>query len=509
MRKRNRSEGRRAPYGTARRMRRVLLLSAAAAAAVIVLLLALYAATARRILSGGALRSWINDEPEVTMLDYDDAVSTWPGRIRVKNLRIRGSDRNVQWIVRLETARIDYSVLELAARRFHATRVRGSGLSFRLRNKLDPKDPHKPPLSYLPKIEGFSDPPLVTGGPSRRFPEGDHPWAVRVDDLSIDDLREIWMDVYHYRGSARLEGGFFLRSGLLARVGPASIRITGGDLRIGDDPAADGLTGRIDAKIDPYDPRQYRGDRVWEKTSGRFRLDGRSPSLEYLNYFLRTSAEPRLDGGAGSLHVDTTVQNGIGRGEVRLIAREAVARLSNAEIRGHADVRMRVARWELEPRVLEVAGTVVELSDVRATRAGGERDWWGRFDVPAGRVGGGLTARVRARCRDARPLYTMFGPDLPAWTRGLVELEDFSASAFVTLRSDLTRVRDLDASGGRFHIVGEYVDARGRTRGAFLIQTGALSLGVGVRDRRTSLRVFGALNWYAKARDLGDGKEES
>ena len=122
---------------------------------------------------------------------------------------------------------------------------------------------------------------------------------------------------------------------------------------------------------------------------------------------------------------------------------------------------------------------------------------------------GGLEARVRARCRDARPLYTIFGPDLPAWTRGLVELEDFSASASVALKRSLTRVRELDASGGKFHIRGEYAAARAGRRGAFLIETGSLSLGVAVQDRRTRLRVVGAREWYEKARDLDEDKEVS
>ena len=490
-------------------VKRIAVRSALAVGGLAFLLLALYPAVARRLLSGPALRSWINTEPELAMLDYDEAVSVWPGRIRVKNLRIRGSDPNVQWIIRLADARVDYSVAELLARRFHAVRVRGTGLSFRLRNKLDAEDPHKPPISLLPSIPGFADPPLRSGGPTRRFPEGDHPWAVRVDNLSIADLNEIWIDVYRYRGPAHLKGGFFLRSGLLARVGPASIEVGGGDLRIGEDPVALGLKGEIEARIGAYDPRRYRGDRVWEKTSGKVQLEGRSESIRYLNYFLRTSREPRLDGGLGSIRVDCVVEQGIGRGEVRLAARGASARLSDGEVRGSAEVRLRIPRWPLETRALDIAGSVVELRDVWATKAGKSRDWWGRFEVVSGRVKGGLEARVRARCRDARPLYTIFGPNLPAWTRGLVELEDFSASASVALRPSLTRVRGLDASGGKFHILGEYAEARTQRRGAFLVETGALSVGIAVRDQRTNLRLLGARGWYEKARDLSEEKEVS
>ena len=135
---------------------RIVLAVLLGLAALALLLLPVYALVARRLLSGPTLRAWINTEPELAMLDYDEAVSTWPGRIRVKNLRIRGSDPNVQWIIRLEEARVDYSMTALLGRRFRAVRVRGRGMSFRLRNKLDPADPHKPPISLLPRIEGFA-----------------------------------------------------------------------------------------------------------------------------------------------------------------------------------------------------------------------------------------------------------------------------------------------------------------------------------------------------------------
>jgi hypothetical protein len=92
-----------------------------------------YAASARWLLSGPRLRSWINTSPETTLLDWDEAVSRWPGVVRIKNLRIRGSDANVEWEIRLADARADFSVAALLSRTFRVERVAGTGLSFRLR----------------------------------------------------------------------------------------------------------------------------------------------------------------------------------------------------------------------------------------------------------------------------------------------------------------------------------------------------------------------------------------
>jgi hypothetical protein len=88
--------------------------------------LAAYQAAAHWLLSGPKLRALINASPVSLSLDYGEATSIWPGRLMIKNLRVRGSDQNVQWIIRLDAARVD-SVLALGRRSFRAKRIRGTG----------------------------------------------------------------------------------------------------------------------------------------------------------------------------------------------------------------------------------------------------------------------------------------------------------------------------------------------------------------------------------------------
>src|SRR6266540_6808442 len=87
------------------------------------------------VVSGRLLRKWVNSDPEELLLDYDTASSWIPGEIRIRGLRIRGSDQNVQWFFRMEKATISISLLDLLHKQFHATRVRAEGLVFRLREK--------------------------------------------------------------------------------------------------------------------------------------------------------------------------------------------------------------------------------------------------------------------------------------------------------------------------------------------------------------------------------------
>src|SRR5712691_3431877 len=112
------------------------------------------------IVSGRLLRNWVNTDPEELLLDYESGSSWVPGILRLRGLTMRGSDDNVQWWFRMEEAKISISLFDLLHKRFHATSVRASGLVFRLREKEEKKELSSPHLARVPKISGFTDPPL-------------------------------------------------------------------------------------------------------------------------------------------------------------------------------------------------------------------------------------------------------------------------------------------------------------------------------------------------------------
>lgn len=473
--------------------RRVLVLVVA-----LVLPLAAYAAASRWLLSGPRLRALINADPESLLLDYDEATSLWPGRVTITNLRIRGSDQNVQWIIRLATARVDYSVLALAQRTFRVERLRGEELSFFLRNKLEPANVAA--AAVLPPVPGFADPPLrsdpVQGPPS----EGD-PWRVDVRTLSIGHFDEIWIDAFHYRGVARLEGGFFLRPGLLARIGPARVHFDGGQTSIGGVPAAISVAGTVSGAFEPFEPPLVHGSEVWQRVSGEVALDTRFERLVSLQYLARPAPDARLEDGAGRGTIRATIAHGIAKGELRLAIAEGTVRLRELKLHGNADLRLSIPQWNLMSGPLEVSGSRLALSDVRSSGSDESRRWWGRFDVRSGTIGKTTSAEIQATTRDARPLLALFSADLPAWTRGLVNLDDFSATATVDAGPSLTRVRDLDARGGSFHIQGHYLRSNGSREGAFLIESGALSLGLELEQSATKIRLLGAKAWFDEQPD--------
>jgi hypothetical protein len=466
------------------------------------LALAAYDAAAHWLLSGPKLRALINADPESLSLDYDQATSFWPGRVTIKNLRIRGSDQNVQWIIRLANARVDYSVLALARRTFRVRSLRGTGLSFSLRNKLEPAELEAANVAVLPAVPGFADPPLRSAQVQGAEPEGD-PWRIDVRTLFINHFDEIWIDAFHYRGVARLEGGFFLRPGLLARIGPARISFESGETRIGRAPVGISVSGIVSGAFEPFEPPSVHGSEVWQKASGEVTLDARFERLQSLEHLVRSAAGTRLEDGAGKGTIRATIEHGIAKGEVRLAVHDGSVRLEKLALQGEADLRLLIPRWNLTSGPLEVSGSRLALSEVRSSGSDASRRWWGRFHVPSGKIGTTTSAGIEATTRDARPLLALFAADLPAWTRGLVDLDDFTATATVDIGPSLTRVRGLDARGGSFHIQGHYLRQKTNREGAFLIESGALNLGLELQRDATKIRLLGAKRWFEEQPDGG------
>lgn len=456
-----------------------------------------YAATTRWLLTGPKLHQIINEHPRSFTIDWDEARSPWPGRVRIRNLRLTGSDPNVEWTVRLENAELRFSVLALLRRTFLCEQLVGSGLTFALRSKLEPKEARTADLSLLPQIPGFSDPPLKS--PNDRFRVDTHPWLVNVRSVAIDRFEDIWVDALRYQGLARVEGGFLLRPMHLARIGPALVRFDGGSLRVGKASEPVTLAGTLATTTLPFDPRSNPLPEALKQFSIDLKVEIRTPHLHTLGEFVRFPDGVQLEGKGPVINATATMREGIAEGRVAVAIRGGAARTRTYVLRGDLDADVPVKKWNLlAAPSLDISGTRLSLTDVRATGSEESRDWWGRFEVPTGRVGTTASGRVEAHCRDARPLMAVLGVELPAWTRGLLKLDDFGATASVSATPGAIRVRDLDAAGGDFKILGQFAHDGKVARGAFLIESGILVIGVEVTPAGTKVRPLFARQWYEK-----------
>jgi hypothetical protein len=84
-----------------------------------------------------ALLPIVNREPDDFLMAYERAYTLWPGVAHVRGFRLRNQNRTLQWQLEVEEADVTIDLLDLFGKTFSATRVRATGVAFRLRRKLD------------------------------------------------------------------------------------------------------------------------------------------------------------------------------------------------------------------------------------------------------------------------------------------------------------------------------------------------------------------------------------
>ena len=78
----------------------------------------------------------INRKPDHLLIEWSDAKMLVPGRIEVRDLRIRGNQRRVQWYLEVEQAKLSIDLWALKNKTFRTESVRGEGVRFLLRQRL-------------------------------------------------------------------------------------------------------------------------------------------------------------------------------------------------------------------------------------------------------------------------------------------------------------------------------------------------------------------------------------
>jgi hypothetical protein len=206
----------------------------------------IYLVGANVLLSTSLFASIVDRDPESIDVRYSRAWTLLPGRIHAQNLSIRGRDRNVEWLLDLDEADFDVSLLGLAKKRFACSRVHGRGIDFWVRRRLgaEPSSPRE--VADLPPIPGLGPYSLVPIGPPERsdWSDAEYPlWSIRLEHITAEDVRTIWIDHVRLEGSQRIDGRFYFKPLRVLDIGPATVRVARGALLRGSRTIADGLDG--------------------------------------------------------------------------------------------------------------------------------------------------------------------------------------------------------------------------------------------------------------------------
>ena len=262
---------------------------AAWVAGVTAALLAIYLVGINVFVRTRMLRSALSEDPEEMLVDYTSAYSVIPGQVHVEGLSIRGSDWNIQWILRIDKCDFRFSPLDFLHRRFHASHVRGDGLTFRVRLRVDEATPEH--VAALPPVPGFGEFPHRKPGPQPPPPTDAQYrlWSVQLEDVDAQDVHEIWVDTLRYAGNLRVRGRWIFRPMRWLDVGPAVVDAAPLDISYGPHVLAQGLRGSIGVTVHPFDLRGPQGIHILQEVSADVRLKGLLRAADTLESLLPVS----------------------------------------------------------------------------------------------------------------------------------------------------------------------------------------------------------------------------
>jgi hypothetical protein len=467
--------------------------------ALLVLALPALLVLATNIVLQKRLRAWVNTDPERTYLEYADARSDFPGRVFVKGLVLRSRDANTEWIARVGEARLKVSLFDLTHKRFHATFVRGSGLSFRLRERLTPEELKPGVVERQPAIVGFPSPPRVDPA-ARERPEDPSTWRVSVEDLALDRVGEIWVEGFRFEGDGRVEGSFALHPTMTAEVKPSRLTISSGRLSFGRDPAVTPLSGKVRCSIPEFRTHDYPGNDIWKIIEGRARLGGDLPSLAFLNALLGDPERPRFGDAKGTIAMTANVGSGAGSGGMRIDAHDVVVRFGSDAIRSRSVADLKAKRVDFARGTADFSGSTLAIEDAVVLGRDAERGWSGRFTFAPSRFDmrtGLWTTRVAARATSPEPILTMLDVTVPDLSMKLIHMLDLDARADVELAKRRLEVHRLTAEGNGALVEGEYSKKGSAARGSFLVSKGILHVGVEVDGSgKAKLKVLRSRRWF-------------
>ncbi|HMJ13701.1 MAG TPA: hypothetical protein VK524_19925, partial [Polyangiaceae bacterium] len=297
-----------------------------------------YVLGATLILRAHLLERWLNSDPDDLSVRFDSAWSFVPGEVKVRGLRVRVQDSNVQFLLTIDEANASIALFELMQRRFHVTEVEAKGTRFSMRNRFEDVAGQELRARAYPPIEGFADPPLKGWKvPHRKL--GAQPFQIEIERVDAEVL-ELWILEYRYEGPARARGGFRLIPRERVRVGPAELELAGGKLWFGKDrPLAEPLKATLRCRLEDFDVRATHGWHVFDHVSAKGSLAASIRGLESTRAYLHGSAVT-VGAGAGTLSADLGLDKGRFLPGSRATYRSARIEFSKAPARLTGDVSL-------------------------------------------------------------------------------------------------------------------------------------------------------------------------
>jgi len=253
----------------------------------------------------------INNKPEKMQVQWDEARSLIPGIIHLEGLSVRGQSRKQQWYVELTGGRVHMSLLALATKTFKTYSFDGSGLDFRLRKRQLPENPPLKTAEFAPEIPGLAvdEPPFP---PKQKRTKQKSPWKIVLHDVHIDEFEQLWILAMRLTAQGSIDADMSIELG----GGALSMQRVRMDLENAEfvamgNPVIQKMQLGIDARMEPFVPKDAKGLAILKSVSGTVKVSGISKGAALINSLLANVEAVEVGSSGGQLDSSIQIENGV------------------------------------------------------------------------------------------------------------------------------------------------------------------------------------------------------
>jgi hypothetical protein len=266
-----------------------------------------YLVAVNALLRFGGVEWFVNSSTDDAHLTLGPSHTWFPGRVEARDLKLRFQDQNVQFELVLAHATARLSLLGLAKKRLHVRAIDADGVRFRFRHKVVSVAGNERRLVHFPRIEGFSDPPILVPQPPTDKTKN---WAFLLENVRARGV-ELWVMEYRYTGIADVRGAFELAPGRKLWVGPARLDLRSGALGVGEKrPLASNVHGGMEFRFKETNPDPIPGLQIFRQISAKLGLDAALVDLEAANLYLSDASKLAVRRGKGTLQARVELVDG-------------------------------------------------------------------------------------------------------------------------------------------------------------------------------------------------------
>lgn len=296
---------------------------------------AIYMVVANAALNTGLLARAVNGAQHDLVLSIDSGWTVWPARLHARGLTLRFEDANVQFSLTADEIATSIDLPAGLRKEFHAFWVRGTGVSYWFRHKLDVIKGNEFRIAGFPVIPGYDPVPLRVPWPTSTTATEDL-WIVHLDDVQAE-VRDFWMMEFRFLGEARASGSFELAPRRHLWLKDARLELERGKLDRGEvDSIASRFSGKIHAEYLERNPDEVSMEQNLAWTHWLVDVRADVDKVDVLAGYLERGVHVR--GGRGPLRIsletrDQRIVNGSRAtySSERLTVRSSAMR---AELRG-------------------------------------------------------------------------------------------------------------------------------------------------------------------------------